>query len=182
MVTWKPFCAWIPVTGQPLRGFLPVHNSQYRGWAPHVSQGCVDQAWLGWDCELGWSGYCPALASIFPIFSIWCWADNKQTLFVKSWHHLCTLQPQLWSLASSGETAAVGIVNGLIATDSERMMKQSSRDSLVSEGLLWWINQFLLRCYPISECHPFLLPLITITIISIGIIVLLQKPINGTLW
>lgn len=34
----------------------------------------------------------------------------------------------------------MGIVNGLIATDSERMMKQSSRDSLVSEGLLWWIN------------------------------------------
>lgn len=75
----------------------------------------------------------------------------------------------------------MGIVNGLIATDSERVMKQSSRDSLVSEGLLWWINQFLLRCYPISECHPFLLPLITITIIYIGIIVLLQKPINGTL-
>lgn len=138
---------------------------------------------LDWAGIVSWDGVSIAqswLECTFPIFSIQCLMGSKQTLFVKHWHCLCTLQPQLGPLASSGETA-VGIVNGLTSTYSEGMMKHSSRDSPVSERLLRWMSSFLLHCYPISQYHPFLLPLITITIISIGIIVL-RKPINGALW
>lgn len=97
----------------------------------------------GWAGVVNWSGVSIArscLDCIFPIFSIGCWMSNKQILFDNYWHHLCTQQPQHWSLASSWETAAVGIVlnkvNGLTPTYSEGTMKQSSRESCIWETVV----------------------------------------------
>lgn len=112
MVSWKPFWAWIPVTGQPLRGFF-LCTIPSTGTELCLS---VRDVWvrLGWAGIVSWAGVGTAqswLDCTFPSFSVRCWTGNKQSLFVKYRHRLCTLQPQLWPLANSGETTAVGTVN-----------------------------------------------------------------------
>lgn len=108
-------------------------------------------------------------------------SPHPNSLWMKSQGWLCRTNNQV-------HLTVVGIVpnkvNGFIPTFSEGMMKQFSGDNLVSERLLWWMNLFLLHCFSSFHCHPFILPIIIIAIISIGITFLLQKPINGAwmLW